>query len=37
MDDLIKKYSNRMYPGRPNRGSLSFPKNCIFISTYCKV
>jgi len=37
MDDLIKNYSNQMYQGRPNRGSLSFPKNCIFISTYCKM
>jgi len=36
MDDLIKNYSNRMCQGWPNRGSLSFPKNCIFISTYCK-
>ena len=37
MDDLIKNYSNRMYQRWSNRGSLSFPKNCIFNSTYCKV
>jgi len=34
MDDLINNYSNQMYQGRPNRGSLSFPKNCIFITIY---
>jgi len=37
MDDLIKNYADRMYQGWPIHGSLSFPKNFIFISTYCKV
>jgi len=34
MDDLINNYSNQMYKGRPNRGSLSFPKRNI-VKWYC--
>jgi len=37
MDDLIETDANRMYQRWPNRSSSSFPKNFIFISTYCKV
>jgi len=43
MDGLIKKLFESNVSGRPNRGSqtacspLSFPRNCIFISTHCKV